>query len=306
MLGLNADRPRGERIPIYHCANCGLTQSDVSAIQESFEELYFDGYYGDQQEPRYSVLLNLFQWCRRRLAMGELKEGQVLDVGCGDGSFLRALPTTYQKFGFEPSNPGQASLHRAGIQTVDIFSETKRQFDLITMWHSLEHISNPKQTVGKLKGLLRDGGRLFISVPYRRSLQACVFAGRWFHLDPTRHLIHFDKGSLRALLTGSGFEIVKESTFSLEYNVFGWWQSLLNLLPFEFNWAYKRLKRGAPQPQGFAPSLRWVVYMLFGLIFLPVAVLCSLAEAALGLGGVINVTAVPLKSEAPANRWPAS
>ncbi len=294
MNGLNADQPKAAPIPILQCQDCGLIQSDLGSIKASFDDLYFDSYYGEKQDEKFGLLIRFFQAERQRIALKGLQPGLLLDVGCGDGTFLKNLPKVWQRYGYEPSKPGQASLKSAGLTMIDMYEpppELFGKFDVITMWHSLEHISEPAQVLAGIRKLLKSDGLLFISIPNVESLQARFFGPKWFHLDPTRHLVHYDRLSLRNVLAKSGFVIQSQKTLSLEYNVFGWWQSLYNLLPLEFNMAYKKLKRTKLFKPTLANRLAWFFYLGASLVTLPLAGLMTLIESILGRGGVLNVKA---------------
>lgn len=294
MNGLNADKPHSPAIPILQCRDCGLVQSDLQSISASFDELYFDSYYGEQQEEKFGLLIQLFQRERQQIALAGLTPGKLLDVGCGDGTFLKNLPKTWQRFGYEPSKPGQVSLKAAGLENLDIYNPPKellKQFDVITMWHSLEHISDPTQVLTAIRALLKPGGTLFISIPNFKSLQSKIFGPRWFHLDPTRHLVHYDEQSVESVLKKSGFVIQSQGTLSFEYNVFGWWQSIYNFLPIPFNLAYKKLKRTQLFKLSLKNTAAWYFCLFASILTLPLAAILTLIEWALGRGGVLNIKA---------------
>lgn len=296
MLGCDADSTIGARVPMYECEHCRLKQTDLSKVKEHFDQRYFDGYYGEAAQGEFSLLIWLFQKERRWRALKGRARGRVLDVGCGDGTFLKGLGPSFEKLGFEPSKSGSESLRRAQIQAVDLSAPTpplQHQIDLITLWHSLEHVEEPQETLRSLLPFLAAHSEVYISVPNIESWQARLFRAHWFHLDPTRHLLHFTPATLRSLLASTGYDVLEVSTFSWEYNVFGWWQSILNFLPAPFNWAYKRLKRKLPLERGFGPRLHWFLYIAVGVLLLPVAGCMALLEGAVGAGGVVNIRAKP-------------
>lgn len=294
LKGLNADEPASPPIPILRCSDCGLIQSDLGSISSSFDELYFDSYYGEQQEEKFGILIRLFQAERQRIALSGLTPGKLLDIGCGDGTFLKNLPKTWQRYGYEPSKPGQASLKAAGIDSIDMYNpppELRRQFDVITMWHSLEHIPDAAQVLAGIRTLLKPNGLLFISIPNIKSLQAKTFGAKWFHLDPTRHLIHYDEETVCQVLKKNGFSVSSVNTLSFEYNLFGWWQSLYNFLPIEFNLAYKKLKRTELYKPTIGNRMAWWGCVIASVFTIPVAGVLTLGEWVLGRGGVLNVKA---------------
>lgn len=292
----DADRPEAKKIPVVKCGQCQVCFSDTSSVTASNDELYFDGYYGEEvlQEGGKQLIVGLFQKERQWLSLPTGTNSKVLDVGCGDGTYLRYLPDGYERFGYEPSVPGQKALHKAGIKTVDIFESSAAptvRFDLITMWQSLEHIPDPQQTLKALRPWLAKDAELFVSVPNFNSWQRRLFSGRWFHLDPTRHLVHYTPQTLKALLKSCGYEVTWLTTFSLEYGVFGWWQSLFNYFPMEFNKGYKILKARKKYSAGPKHTLDLLTYGVLGIPMAAIGALMMAAETVFGQGGVIHAKA---------------
>jgi SAM-dependent methyltransferase len=157
---------------------------------------------------------------------------RLLDVGCGSGAFARLMSKRgYQAVGVEPFSLGRPveeenlRLVRAPLAEV---ARTLGRFDVITMWHVLEHVDDPKALLGEVGELLEEGGVLVVSVPNFESWQSEVFKGGWFHLDPPRHVTHFTRATLLPLLEETGFVVLSERTFHFEYGPVGWLQSAMN------------------------------------------------------------------------------
>ncbi len=158
---------------------------------------------------------------------------KLLDIGCGDGSFLvAARDAGWQVMGTE-LNPQSA--RSAGLDVKEAINQvpTSNQFDCITLWHTLEHMADIKGTLAQLAKLLKPDGKLIISVPDNGGVQAKLFRHKWLHLDVPRHLYHFDAGSLRYCLTSAGYSIQRQWHQEFEYDLLGWSQSALNyLMPY--------------------------------------------------------------------------
>jgi SAM-dependent methyltransferase len=295
--GVNADVPHAARIPIARCLDCGVAYSEGSPYNKN-ENLYFAGYYGEATGERLSNRLAtaVFQKERQSLAMGDRKTLKILDVGCGDGTFLRCLPVGMLRFGYETSAAGCRALANSGVCQIDLDSPTlghEASFDLITLWQVFEHVDTPNDLLQKLRRLLVDRGAVFISVPNFGSLQARIFRGLWFHLDPARHLFHYEKKTLGEACELNGFDVGWHTTRSLEYGVFGWWQSFFNVLPLDFNMGYKILKGRKKYP---LTPVNLFAMSIYGLLAVPIGLLSAglmFLEAAFGMGSVLQVRLTP-------------
>lgn len=160
------------------------------------------------------------------------KGSRLLDVGCGSGAFARLMSQRgYDAVGVEPFSLGRP-IDEPGLRLVRAEFEDVRadlgKFDVVTMWHVLEHIPGPKELLEGVIAALNPDGVLVVSVPNFASWQSRFFKGGWFHLDPPRHITHFDRTTFHALLKGLDLEILDERTFHFEYGPVGWLQSALN------------------------------------------------------------------------------
>jgi len=293
LSGIDADQPRGEKIPIVRCNQCATDQS-VLSVSQSEPQLYSEGYYGTTTVSQKSLIISFFQVERRFTAFSPegLKNGDlVLDVGCGDGVFLAHLPLNknLQIWGYEPSLEGQKQLNAKGIRTLDLYdppADLVGKFAWITLWHSFEHVEVPAPLLEAVEKLLKPGGQLFMSVPNFRSWQSRFFGASWFHLDPIRHVLHYNPRTLSAVVSSnSSLTLVSQSTFSLEYGVFGWWQSFMNSCGLEFNLAYKMLKRGYRPPMSLGKR---TALIFAGALFLGPSFIMTVLESLFGAGPVVH------------------
>lgn len=218
------DSVTGEQFGILKCDACGFGVTDP--FPERLEPYYAE-YYGS----RHGITA---KFCaRRRIAlvtkMADAGAGRrLLDVGCGDGMFLQtARDRGWNVVGTE-LNPEPA--RQLGFDVYSSLEEcaNKGPFDCITLWHSLEHMTDPRAVLTKIRGMVAEDGVVLIAVPNFGGLQAKALRNSWLHLDLPRHLYHFTSGAMDQILAQTCFAPVAHWHQEFEYDLMGWWQGALN------------------------------------------------------------------------------
>lgn len=298
-VGIDPDTTQQSEIPVIQCNSCKLV---VSVPHNTNVNMYNSNYYGTTQRRHvyFSIIEQIFYAERRWRSIGGYKTTSLLDYGCGTGDFLKTLPKNVSRYGFEISKAAIKSIKNEKQNKINLVYKNTliaNHYDVVTMWQSLEHIADPVPVLKLLSSVLNHNGYLYISVPNIKSIQARIFKGKWFHLDPNRHLTHYSAESLKKILALSNLEMVKMTTFSFEYGVFGWWQSIFNAIPFEFNMGYKIIKRGITYPK---TARNLFGYLCYGLLSLPIALISvffMLLEALMGAGCVLQCKVRPTYSK---------
>lgn len=234
------DAVTGERFFVDVCASCGHGATDP--VPKDLSPYYPSEYYGGRHgiTDRYCTERRL-RWLERASAPGAL-----LDLGCGDGSFLRAAKDRgYSPHGVERGRARELA-EQAGLPVFGTTREaaSRAPYRVVTAWHSLEHFPDPSAELQRLHSLLEPGGKLIVAVPDFGGVQAKLYRGAWLHLDAPRHLHHFTSRSLGLLLERTGFRVLKTAHQELEYDVFGWIQSTENLLSKRKNRAFEWVRGG--------------------------------------------------------------
>ena len=177
-----------------------------------------------------------------------VQKPRVLDVGCAEGRLLKAfLEKGCECWGVEhPAYPEERFLLadritylKGDLGDLDLPAEV---FDLIFLWHVLEHMDEPDGVLGHVCRLSARQGAIVLAVPNFASLESQRFKGNWFHLDVPWHQCHFSENSLGYLFKKNHLEISGVSSLCLEQGPYGLIQSVLNAMGWPRNEFYEALK----------------------------------------------------------------
>lgn len=299
MNAATLDTLKGRNYQYYKCNTCGLVFLDH---KPSLDDYMSSGFY-QKAESRVAKLLNplMFFFNRARfkyLSKYSKESGSVLDIGCGRGRFLHiARRNGWEVYGIEPNErSADYARERFGVELLKCglgdSNSVGKMFDAVTMWHVLEHFHNPSKVVGEAANFMAKGGILVISVPNMRSIQGLVGGARWFHLDPPRHLCHFDPETITRIIEKNGLNVIAIHHFSLEFNFMGMMQTAQNLIQGSPNFIFNFLKRNSRALPESASN--WVSgFLTSGVVALlsPALLLLCFLESFLRMGGTMTVVA---------------
>ena len=135
----------------------------------------------------------------------------VLDYGCGTGSFVEYLnQNNINAFGYEPNeNALELAKNKIGEKLLNEDEVFTKKYDVITLWHVLEHIPNYDLILKSLIDCLNPNGQLIIAVPNYKSYDAKFYKNYWAAYDVPRHLWHFSKKSIKYIANNFGMVIDK-------------------------------------------------------------------------------------------------
>lgn len=203
-------RAPGEIFSIVRCGACGFLWT-----QNPPDEVSIGRYYTTEDyTPHKSRLPLPFRLIRRFRHDGKCRmmrgaPGFVVDVGCGNGTFLvEARRRGWKTLGVEPAESARKLCQEAGIDTIrpaDMGNIPAASADVVTLWHSLEHVHDLTGTLRECRRMLRPGGRLLIGVPNIASPLAAAYGEHWAGLDMPLHLWHFTPESMDKILRLHGF-----------------------------------------------------------------------------------------------------
>jgi SAM-dependent methyltransferase len=168
---------------------------------------------------------------KRRYVERLVHPGRLLDVGCATGDFLVEMNRHgWDTVGIEPNERAAQLAQERGcrvmVGTLEHAQFGADSFDVITMWHVLEHVSDPLEQLAAAKRILKSKGLLIFCVPNLHSLEAKIFGHLWAGFDVPRHAYAFSRKGLKSLFDQTGFTPVETRSF------FGGFNSLCFSLQF--------------------------------------------------------------------------
>lgn len=205
---------------IKYCENCKLKLTSPRPTVDEIGYYYESEKYTSHHDDGKGLLDIVYRGIRE-IALKQKRtliqsftqhKGNVLDVGCGTGAFLE----TCQKAGWQIAgvevnkdvrNRTSQKLQIPIAASVNELPE--HPYDIITLWHVLEHIANLNETLEEIKKRIAKNGTLLIAVPNPESYDAKHFGKFWAAYDVPRHLFHFAPTVIEVLLKKHGFKLVR-------------------------------------------------------------------------------------------------
>jgi len=217
-----------EEFSLMRCLNCGLLFTHPVP-----EPDYADKYYQSKEYTSHAsggfTFKNLIYRTARRIALrnklGLIEKysnvGKILDIGAGGGDFLNYCKSKgWLVEGIEINSTARLTAKRNfGLEFQTSVNEVRlssAKFDVITMWHVLEHLHNPRTQMEMNRELLLDHGLMLIALPDYESWDACYYGKFWAAYDAPRHLFHFTRKSFQILAEKSGFRIIEVKPLLLD------------------------------------------------------------------------------------------
>jgi len=192
--------PKTDQLSDYYKTEDYISHTDSK--RNLFEKAYH--FIRDISLKRKLELINSF----------DSEEKRLLDIGCGTGDFLKiAKENNWIISGIEPNKEARSIANKKTNNSV--FNTAKLQelrehsFDVITLWHVLEHLPNLEAQIVTIKKLLKEKGTLIIAVPNFKSFDANYYKDFWAAYDVPRHLWHFNQESIANLFGSKNMKVVK-------------------------------------------------------------------------------------------------
>ena len=197
-------------------------------VPKNLEDYYKSENYISHTDSKKKLIDKVYQAVKNITLKRKLKlinsfkiaSKNILDIGAGTGDFLKVCTNNgWNVSGIEPSLEARNIAQKKGVILKENVSEFKnRKFDVITLWHVLEHVENLSEYISILHSLLSDDGKLIIAVPNFKSDDAKFYKKNWAAYDVPRHLWHFSQTSISKLF--SEVNMVVEKTIPMKFDAY--------------------------------------------------------------------------------------
>jgi len=210
-----------EEFDIVECEDCGFRFTNPRPSADEIGRYYESEDYTPHQNTSEGLIDTLYRWARRYTLRWKYRlieslvahpPGRLLDFGCGTGEFLdRCQSGQWEVHGLEPDPDAQtiaAQRYSLTVEDPDRIQEIPSDyFDVITLWHVLEHVPDLSETVEQLNRTLAPTGTLVVAVPNYSSFDAQFYGEDWAAYDVPRHLSHFRPSDVRRLFNRFGMAV---------------------------------------------------------------------------------------------------
>ncbi len=206
-----------ESFAIVSCTNCGFKFTSPRPTKNEISNYYQSDEYISHANKSNSLINIAFKIARAFTVKSKValvkkysKSRNILDFGCGTGNFLHeCAKQNIVSYGLEPDNKAREIAEKnKRINVVSNLSllPNEIRFDVITLWHVLEHVHDLTATIEILRKKLIDKGTLIVAVPNVNSWDAQHYKENWAAYDVPRHLYHFEVSTMTKLMTNQKFK----------------------------------------------------------------------------------------------------
>jgi SAM-dependent methyltransferase len=220
-----------EQFKLYHCSSCDLVFTWPRPEEARIGDYYKSEDYVSHSSTKKGLVNRAYNFVRSYTLKRKLKlvkaltDGRdLLDIGAGTGHFLKVMSDNgFNALGLEPDEDARNVASReSGIvlrRIQELHELGDSSFDVVTMWHVLEHVYNLRKDLQQITALIRKDGVLIIAVPNHTSKDAGKYGSNWAAYDVPRHLYHFSPASIKKLVEPFGFSLEKQlpMTFDAYY-----------------------------------------------------------------------------------------
>lgn len=201
----------GKSFNLEYDANLEMLKTTPQPKEEELADYYESDDYISHTDENRGLFSKLYQIVKKWSLQKKLQlistqnngVGSLLDIGAGTGDFLKlASENGWKTQGVEPNTNASKLAMKKGVSLkLSLNNFEGKQFDVVTLWHVLEHLPNLEETCEKLSKLVKPNGTLIVAVPNFKSYDAKYYGNFWAAFDVPRHLWHFSKKSVEVLFS---------------------------------------------------------------------------------------------------------
>lgn len=203
----------GEPFDLLVDSNRDLLITSPQPSKESLAKYYESDLYISHTDSNAGIMATVYQAVKQLSIILKLRlilklngtPGALLDIGCGTGEFLKlANDNGWNTKGVEPNKGARALAKQKSIEVLETIEMLSGEtYDVITLWHVLEHLPDLEHVTQRIENLLKPGGTLIVAVPNFNSFDAKHYKSYWAAYDTPRHLWHFSKTAMSKLFSPS-------------------------------------------------------------------------------------------------------
>ncbi len=215
-----------ENFAIVQCDNCSFLFTNPRPSGQTIASYYESDDYISHQNKSNNLVNFVYRIARSYTLKSKLKlinsfktpTRNILDIGCGTGHFLNTCKhNRWNVLGVEPNDTARTIASKNNIDVFEKISDLpEKQFDIITMWHVLEHIPDINNLLSAVHKRLTKNGRLIVAVPNVASLDAQLYKDKWAAYDVPRHLYHFTQKTMAKMMSKHKFKVLETVPMKLD------------------------------------------------------------------------------------------
>lgn len=206
---------------IVECKDCSFRFTSPIPTEETIGDYYKSDNYVSHSGTKKGLVNRVYHIVRSRaikqkenLASKYTKDKTILDIGCGTGDFLGYCKAhNWNTMGLEPDvSARKIALEKNAIEAKNLshlYEIEENTFDVISMWHVLEHVYNLNEDIEQYKKILKKQGTLMVAVPNCSSKDAEHYKASWAAYDLPIHLYHFRPENMKRLFSKHGMEVIE-------------------------------------------------------------------------------------------------
>lgn len=207
-----------EDFMIQKCNKCGLLFTNPFPDKNELGKYYKFENYISHSNNKKGLLNKIYYKVRKynhkkkyQIISSLIKTGSIIDIGCATGEFLGYMKNKkWEVTGIEPDydarNYAQSEYNINVMEENEISQLKEKSFDIVTLWHVLEHVPEPNTRLKEIFRILKDDGFALIALPNNKSYDAKKYSNFWAGYDVPRHLYHFDQNTAKMIFKKNDFK----------------------------------------------------------------------------------------------------